>query len=73
MKAESRVEGKVKIRIVNGNNELNTLLGGKKFHLVFYHVVERLSGPPSRRRIVYSAKGDTLKILERPYLQIISL
>ncbi|GAA4167390.1 hypothetical protein [Sphingobacterium ginsenosidimutans] len=61
MKAESRVEGKVKIRIVNGNNELNTLLGGKKFHLVFYHVVERLSGPPSRRRIVYSAKGDTLK------------
>jgi len=61
MKAETRVEGKIKIRIVNGNKELNTLLGGEKFHLVFYHVVERLSGPPSRRKIVYSATGDTLK------------
>ncbi|GEM_PF-7086275 len=61
MKAENRVDGKIKIRIVNGNKELNTLLGGEKFHLVFYHVVERLSGPPSRRKIVYSVTGDTIK------------
>lgn len=61
MQAEPRVEGELKIRIMNGNKELDALLEGKKFHLVFYQVIERLSGPPSRRKVVYSATGDTLK------------
>lgn len=57
---EPREEGKLKFRIVNSSNIIETLTDGKPFHLVFYQVVAKITGPPVRRNIVYHEQGDTV-------------
>ncbi|MFC3196255.1 hypothetical protein ACFOET_01385 [Parapedobacter deserti] len=57
---EPKEEGKLKFRIVNSNSEIAELTNGEPFHLVFYQVLEQLSGPPARRKVVYHEKGDTV-------------
>ncbi|MBD1426932.1 hypothetical protein [Sphingobacterium arenae] len=57
---EPKEEGKLKFRIVNSNSEITELTNGEPFHLVFYQILERLSGPPARRKVVYHEQGDTV-------------
>ncbi|PRD46319.1 hypothetical protein [Sphingobacterium haloxyli] len=57
---EPKEEGRLKFRIVNSNSEIAELTNGEPFHLVFYQVLEQLSGPPARRKVVYHEEGDTV-------------